>query len=312
MKHMYSSFRDSSRAVHPVVHLVTLLVSLGLYASAGVCAESDSMSSAALPFDYRVNAELFAPMPWMCCTDSDSINTGVAQQACGGGAGSCDEQLFDTDFRDRAGLKRDTWYFLGYQAATIGILYMLPESVSSWSDEQKDGYSMSVWWDNVTNPQIDSDDFYINYLLHPYWGAAYFVRARERGYNNTESFWYSALLSSAYEFGAEALFEEPSIQDLIVTPVVGSLVGRYFMRVRGNIREREAALGYRSTKDKWLSVLTDPLGSLNRQIDKLFGWEAELQIRPYSDIRPRDPGMPFRPIPRGEDRVYGLEIHVRW
>ena len=83
---------------------------------------------------------------------------------------------------DRKGLRRDTLYFIGYQVATVAILYSMPESVTGWSDEQKDQYSMAVWWDNVTHPQWDSDDFYINYVLHPYWGAAYYVTAFPRAY----------------------------------------------------------------------------------------------------------------------------------
>ncbi|MDH4056252.1 MAG: DUF3943 domain-containing protein [Gammaproteobacteria bacterium] len=231
---------------------------------------------------------------------------------CGSDTRFCDEGYFETDSRDRAGLRRDTGYFLGYQVMAIGILYAMPESVSGWSSEQKEGYSMSIWWDNVTHPQMDSDDFYINYILHPYWGGAYFVRARERGYNDMESFWYAVLLSSAYEFGVEALFEEPSIQDLFVTPVAGSMVGMYFMNVRDNIREREIALGHRTTKDKWLWVLTDPLGSLNRQVDKLFGRQTDLQIRPYSFVRSRDPTAPSGQTPQDDERVYGIEFRLRW
>jgi hypothetical protein len=103
-------------------------------------------------------------------------------------------------YRDGAGLWRDTKYFLGYQFGAIAILYAMPESVSGWSDEQKKDYSLSVWWEKTTHPENDSDDFYINYILHPYWGASYFVRARERGYNNWQAFGYSALLSSIFEF----------------------------------------------------------------------------------------------------------------
>ncbi|MCP5090847.1 MAG: DUF3943 domain-containing protein [Gammaproteobacteria bacterium] len=220
--------------------------------------------------------------------------------------------LSTVDTRDRDGLKRDTWYFAGYQWVTIGILYMAPESVSGWSDEQKSGYSMSIWWDNVTHPQMDSDDFYINYLLHPYWGATYFVRAQERGYGTKGAFWYSVLLSSMYEFGAEALFEEPSIQDLIVTPVFGSLLGRYFMHVRHDIREREEVLGYRATRDKWLWVLTDPLGSLNSQVDRLLGRETQLQIRPYSYSLHRDQSFFLEPNRQDEDVVYGLQVRLQW
>jgi hypothetical protein len=119
-------------------------------------------------------------------------------------------------------------------------------------------------------------------------------------------------LSSAYEFGAEALFEEPSIQDLIVTPVFGSLLGRYFMQVRHDISKREDELGYRTTKDKWLWVLTDPLGSLNQQFDKLFGHETQVHVRSYSYLARHDQGTVFEPIQRDYDTVYGVEVRLQW
>jgi hypothetical protein len=277
-----------------------------MFTSASESAETDALTGVIFPADYSV------PASWKNCVGFNSKIAGSVQPNCTGDSEFEDEESVFSDSRDRKGLRRDTWYFLGYQAATIGILYAMPESVSGWTDEQKEGYSMSIWWDNVTHPKIDSDDFYINYILHPYWGAAYFVRARERGYSDVESFWYAVLLSSAYEFGAEALFEEPSIQDIIVTPVGGALVGMYFMNVRDNIREREIALGKRTTKDRWLWVLTDPLGSLNRKFDKLFGWETELQVQPYSYVRRRDLNMPYEPAPWNDDRVYGIEIRLRW
>ena len=216
------------------------------------------------------------------------------------------------DARDWRGLRRDTGYFLAYQFAVIGILYIAPESVSGWSDEQKSEYSLSIWWDNVTNPAWDSDDYYINYLLHPYWGAAYFVRARERGFPASQAFWYSALLSALYEFGAEALFEQPSIQDLIVTPVFGSLLGSYFMKVRDNIHEGELARGYRTTGDKWVLVLTDPLGSLNRTFDRWFGWdETSVQLGPF--YRVRQPGTSeSRKYPAIPDPEFGIRFSVTW
>lgn len=218
----------------------------------------------------------------------------------------------EADSRDRDGLKRDTLYFAGYQWVTIGILYMAPERVSGWTDQQKEGYDMSYWWDNVTHPQMDSDDFYLNYVLHPYWGAGYFVRARERGYSEREAFWYSALLSSMYEFGAEALFEEPSIQDLIVTPVLGSMLGRYFWRLRNDIRERKYELGYQTTRDKWLWALTDPLGALNRQTDKLLGRDTRIMLRPYRTLQHHDRSPAVEPPLVESELVYGLQFRLEW
>ena len=216
------------------------------------------------------------------------------------------------DARDRDGLKRDTWYFFGYQWVTIGALYVAPESVSGWSEEQKDEYSLSIWWDNVTHPKMDSDDFYINYVLHPYWGGAYYVRARERGYSDRQAFWYSVLLSSAYEFGAEALFENPSIQDLVVTPLIGSMVGKYFMRVRDDIVDRDVQGLPRTTRDKWVWVLTDPLGSLNSRVDALVGRNARFQMRPYfrrqSFVAVDSPAL----AEGQEDIVYGIEFRLEW
>jgi hypothetical protein len=215
-------------------------------------------------------------------------------------------------FKDRDGLRRDTWYFLGYQVAAVGILYALPESVTGWTDEQKENYSMSIWWDNVRNPTWDTDDFAINYILHPYWGGAYYVRARERGYSGKEAFWYSAMLSAMYEFGAEALFEQPSIQDLILTPVLGSYVGAYFMNVRADIRERTYARGHRSTGDKWLWVLTDPLGALNRQVDKLFRRETDLMVSPFISTRRLVDDPYGRPVMQHQEKVFGLNISLAW
>ncbi len=216
-------------------------------------------------------------------------------------------------YRDGAGLWRDTKYFLGYQFGAIAILYAMPESVSGWSDEQKKDYSLSVWWEKTTHPENDSDDFYINYILHPYWGASYFVRARERGYNNWQAFGYSALLSSIFEFGLEAMAEEPSKQDLWVTPVIGSMVGMYFMHVRGNVRARDIERGYRSTGDKWLWVLTDPLGSLNRQFDKWFGWDTEVGLRPYrAQSKNEAQSVSGPPDSKDSEYTYGLQLQVRW
>ena len=79
-------------------------------------------------------------------------------------------------------------------------------------------------------PHLDDDKFYLNYMLHPYWGATYYIRGRERRLSRWQSLGYSALLSTLYEFGAEAFFEPVSYQDLIVTPLIGSLLGEYVSR----------------------------------------------------------------------------------
>jgi hypothetical protein len=216
---------------------------------------------------------------------------------------------------DWSGLRRDTYYFLGYQFVGIAFLYVMPESVTNWSDEDREEYDLERWRDNVSNPQWDTDDWWINYLLHPYWGAAYFVRGRERGLGGAGGFLYSTLLSSLYELGAEALFERPSIQDMIVTPVLGSVLGAYFMTVRQRIFAAPEEAGL---PEQAILVLTDPLGAINGVIDRWLGEEAELRLGlagpallPALDDGYRGWHGAAPPL-RLDDPTWGLELRVRW
>jgi hypothetical protein len=221
---------------------------------------------------------------------------------------------------DWKGVRRDTQYFLGYQFAVIGILYVMPTSTTNW--DRSDDH-LGKWWDNVTHPHLDDDAFYINYLLHPYWGATYYIRGRERGLDRWQSAGYSAFLSALYEFGAEALFERPSYQDLVITPVLGSLLGEFvFAPIRSGIKAKSGPLG---SWDKLALVLTDPLGAANDLTNRLFGVETQVALTPFRGMsRPTtgplasslygagnaarpglDPQRPRKPI-------WGLQLDVRW
>ncbi len=182
---------------------------------------------------------------------------------------------------DKAGLIKDTKYFFAYQVAIVGLLYISPQSFSGWSDEQKDEFSFDKYKNNIRHSVWDSDQWDINYILHPYWGSAYYVRARERGYDENAAFWYSAALSASFEFGFEAFFEEPSLQDIIVTPVAGSFLGMYFMKLRKQIRARLANGGEKRWSDSWIMGLTDPLGTMNAKTSQWFGDdESSAQLSP--------------------------------
>jgi hypothetical protein len=171
---------------------------------------------------------------------------------------------------DRAGIRRDTLYFIGYQAAAAGVIALWPDPDSE--------VGFDHWWHNVTHPRWDPDRAVVNYVLHPYWGAAYYTRARERGLDRTQSFWYSVLLSTIFEYSAEAMVEPVSYQDLVVTPVIGSLLGEFvFAPWRAHIRARPGPL---SITDHAALVLTDPLGAINSAVGGLLGIEAQVSAGP--------------------------------
>lgn len=186
----------------------------------------------------------------------------------------------EEDARDWGGLKQDTFYFAFTQMAVIGVLYASPSSISGWTPEKKDNYSFEKWKSNIRNVVWDTDQWWINYTLHPYWGGAYYVRAAERGYGPAPSFWYSFMLSTIYEFGAEALFEQPSVQDLVFTPGLGFFVGRYFMSVREGINTRALNGEALSGTDRAKLFFTDPLGAVNRRINSALGRQVSFTLVP--------------------------------
>ena len=143
-------------------------------------------------------------------------------------------------------------------------------------EDKRNGFK--EWRENVSKPVWDDDSWWLNYVTHPYWGGTYYIRARERGLDRWQSFWYSALLSTLWEFGVEAVAEPVSIQDMIVTPVLGSLVGEYlFSPWRAHIRAKAGPLSW---SDKAVLVLTDPLGTINDQLDRWLGVKTSLQLQP--------------------------------
>lgn len=214
---------------------------------------------------------------------------------------------------DYPGIRRDTYYFLGLQLSIVGILYFMPESVSSWSDEQRNQHHVRKWWNNVTDPTWDEDEHYINYALHPYWGATYYVRARERGFDQRGAFWYSVLLSTLYEAGLEAFFEPISIQDLFVTPIVGSWMGGHFVDWRAAARERMAGTADPRWRDRALLVVTDPLGNMADFIDRRLGRGVEVYASPFvTTMSPQPAALGPRWNTDAAEPTYGINVRIRW
>ncbi len=89
------------------------------------------------------------------------------------------------------------------------------------------GSDFKTWLKNVTSlPEIpDGDDWTINYVGHPLLGATFYSFYRNRGFSAKRSFWGAVLQSTLFEYTVEAWKQPASGVDLIVTPVVGSLMG---------------------------------------------------------------------------------------
>lgn len=194
---------------------------------------------------------------------------------------------------DLAGLSRDFQYLLVFQTLSLGWLYVAPENFSNWTEEEKEDIGVGRYVFNMTHPTLDPDAAYLNYGIHPYFGSAYFLSARDRGASRWQSFLYSTLASTVYEFAIEVVAEPVSIQDLFVTPIGGTLLGMLVEPVLDEIRTHPRPGVARSL----LAGFLDPFGEANRTID---GWRG-FSTRSVVEVRPL-----------GRRGYSGIELTHRW
>ena len=160
----------------------------------------------------------------------------------------------------------NTAVYAGAMVGTLGVLECLPEDATSWNRaEIRNTPMFTRWYRNVfkLGPNWDTDSWIFNYIMHPYAGAVYFMSARSSGFNFWQSFAYSACISTIFwEFGIEAFMERPSIQDIFVTPCIGSLIGEGFYRAKRKLVEQDYRIFGSRVVGGVAAFLMDPVNEL--------------------------------------------------
>jgi len=211
-------------------------------------------------------------------------------------------------------LTEDTLYTQGALIAGVFVLVLLPESVSNWDLDKLQEKSLGERWVEhvTTKPVWDKDDWAINYIGHPISGAVYYTMARNDGLDIFESALFSTVMSSLFwEYGYEAFAEIPSIQDLIVTPLFGSILGEGMHILEGKLDANQGMIwgskGLGSFSYFWL----DPMGNIAGGLSEMLGLSVTMEFANFphyndpSQFRPtNDQGDPVR----FEDRDYGVML----
>lgn len=177
-------------------------------------------------------------------------------------------------------------YVLAWQAAGFGLL-----STMDYDDTGFESASCRNFLDGFRDgPHWDDDDWQWNYVAHPLWGSETYLRARSQGFDRLGSLCFSAAASLFWEFGLESWSQRPSIQDLVVTPLAGMLLGELRFRLKRDLLKRgdfPAAM--------WL-VLVDPLQSFTEWVGRAFGRDwREPAFRRVSAGQPL-PGLASVPV----------------
>ncbi|MEA3370765.1 MAG: DUF3943 domain-containing protein [Campylobacterota bacterium] len=182
----------------------------------------------------------------------------------------------------------DTLYLQGFMISTIGILYLLPESVTKWDPEQANGDDLGQKWrDNISDgPVIDEDEFAINYIGHPVSGAIYYSMARNDGFDPFESFMFSLVMSSfVWECGYEAFAEIPSIQDLISTPIVGALMGEYMFYLEQELDKNGGLIWGSSSLGNVSYFFLNPMGRAAEGLSDWLNISVTMKFETYQENR---------------------------
>ncbi len=187
-------------------------------------------------------------------------------------------------------------------AAMMALIYALPEDINNWNKEELRNTPM---WERYVNnikegPVWDHDHWAINYIGHPVSGSAYYVWARGNGLSWKESAAVSVLMSTFFwEYGWEALGEVPSIQDLIFTPLIGSMMGEGAYRLKQKILDNDGKVLGSKKLGNIACVFLDPIGELNAGIEKLVRYIGpKVHVKTSVDINHRPSYM--------EDRLYQI------
>lgn len=190
----------------------------------------------------------------------------------------------------------DSVYLQGLMLSSIAALALMPEDFTNWNmAELREKSLFQRWKDNITTgPVWDHDDWAVNYIGHPVSGAWYYTMARNDGLTISESAIFSTLMSTFFwEYGYEAFAEVPSIQDLIFTPLVGSLLGEGMFILEGKLDQQGGTVFGSKSLGNISYFFLDPLGRIADGLkDALMLFRIDLDVTMSIQTYPQ-----FRVIP---------------
>jgi hypothetical protein len=125
---------------------------------------------------------------------------------------------------------RGTIIITGTELASGVVLALLPKQYTKWDEDalKRGGSNFVRAWTEL--PVWDGDNNFHNWIGHPYAGAFYYNMIRSQGGTVVQSFAFAAFQTVMWEYVMESFAEQPSIQDLVATPIMGAVLGELFNR----------------------------------------------------------------------------------
>lgn len=135
----------------------------------------------------------------------------------------------------------------GTEVLCMGILMAMPKEVTKWEPGFLQSAKQNLKRAFTTMPENDEDDWGFNYVGHPIAGSLYYNAIRSQDATIFQSFLFSFAQSAIWEYVIEGMAEQPSLQDLIITPIFGTLLGE---------ASHMATINMRRNGFNWLEKIT--------------------------------------------------------
>jgi len=218
---------------------------------------------------------------------------------------------------DARALTEDTLYTQVALITAVGVLVVLPESISKWDLEELQKKSLGErWTEHVsTKPVWDEDEWAINYIGHPVFGAVYYTMARNDGMDIFESALFSTVMSTFFwEYGYESFAEIPSIQDLIFTPLLGAFLGEGMHIMEGKLDENRGVIWGSKGLGSFSYFLLDPMGNIAQGLSETLNIYVTMEFANFahhndlSQFRYSNEQADHAEPVRFQDRDYGFML----
>jgi len=161
----------------------------------------------------------------------------------------------------------------GAEMFGITVLMLSPKKVTGWSPDWTQDAWRNMKRSLSTLPVWDDDDWQINYVGHPIAGSFYYNSLRSQHASIFHSFLFATAQSFIWEYFIEATAEKPSTQDLIVTPVVGAILGESTHRLTMNMRRN----GF-NFFEKVFVIIFNPMFAINNGFGPRFNPVRQKQL----------------------------------
>ena len=130
-------------------------------------------------------------------------------------------------------------------------LYIISADIVDWGKQ----FSFQTVKESFTKPPIiEQDPWIYNYLVHPVMGSYSYLAFRNRGAGFWESLLGSLINSTIYEYLIASSTQRPSIIDLTVTPISGSILGEGIFL----LKKKFTRDNYLSLIEKIIITILDP------------------------------------------------------